>query len=284
LSIQSNQLERLPDSIGQLKKLSFFDLTKNNLSRLPSRLQEWVSLEKLILHNNQINCLPDSIGSLRNLRVLYLGANKLVNLPDLGNLTNLFELDLSENQLVSLPKGIGKMISLESLDVSGNMITSLHPGIGNLRRLTSLNCRANQLNLLPAELLRLKNLVSVNLNQNPFINLAQAAQLQDLTVYSADAPRLMTISEAKVVLPHVLSLKEMAGRRIIRLQIPFQLPELPPELREFMTNFQKCTVCGECFLGSHIDVVKMKEVWYNAHIPFLLRLCSQAHMNVLDKL
>ncbi|MFN5836147.1 MAG: leucine-rich repeat domain-containing protein, partial [Pseudanabaena sp.] len=53
----------------------------------------------------------------------YLGNNQLTSIPaEIGNLTNITELDLSYNQLTSLPPEIANLQNLVRLDIRGNAI------------------------------------------------------------------------------------------------------------------------------------------------------------------
>ena len=63
--------------------------------------------------------LAKEIGNLTNLTELNLHDNKLTNIPkEIGNLTNLTQLDLSNNQLTNIPKEIGNLTNLTKLDLS----------------------------------------------------------------------------------------------------------------------------------------------------------------------
>ena len=98
LSLQSNQLTSIPESIGEL----------NNL-------------EYLYLSFNQLTSLPESIGDLSNLEYLYLSQNQLTSLPEnIGNLSSLNELYLFYNQLTSLPESICNLPSNCLIYVTNN--------------------------------------------------------------------------------------------------------------------------------------------------------------------
>ena len=96
----NNQLETLPDSIGNLKNLEYLDLYNNKLASLPDSIGNLTNLEYLGLYSNKLETLPDSIGNLKNLGRLGLSFNRLAILPDsIGNLTNLKRLALNFNPI-----------------------------------------------------------------------------------------------------------------------------------------------------------------------------------------
>ena len=70
LRLQSNLLQRLPESICQLHKLRILDLTRNRLATLPPRLEGLEHIEELYLHNNVLEELPAAIGLLLSLRIV----------------------------------------------------------------------------------------------------------------------------------------------------------------------------------------------------------------------
>lgn len=94
LDLQNNQLEKLPDEIGQLK-----------------------SLRVLYVHHNKLKKLPDSIGDLSRLQNLNISSNLLKELPvTISKLTRLKTLDISNNaKLKKLPKQLGHCHSLYNL-------------------------------------------------------------------------------------------------------------------------------------------------------------------------
>jgi hypothetical protein len=90
--------------------------------------------------------LPKEIGNLTNLYVLQISRCPLTVLPkEIGNLTNLYVLQISESRLTELPKEIFDLVNLRYLRLSDNQLTELPKEIGNLVNLTELYLHGNQL-------------------------------------------------------------------------------------------------------------------------------------------
>ena len=126
--------------------------------RLPPEIGNLVHLEVLILQwNSRLGCdglegaIPTSLGNLTQLWMLDLSENRLSGeIPTaLGeNLFNLEVLDLSKNRLRgSIPASLGKLTDLTELDLSGNQLGGGIPAeLGNLANLEVLRLsgRGNQ--------------------------------------------------------------------------------------------------------------------------------------------
>ncbi|KAK8543064.1 hypothetical protein V6N13_136393 [Hibiscus sabdariffa] len=178
LDVHSNQLKRLPNSIGCLSKLKTLNVSGNLLQSLPKTIENCRSLEELNANFNILTKLPESIGfDLIHMKKLSVNSNKLVFLPrsithltylrvldarlnclralpeDLENLINLQVLNVSQNfqYLKNLPYSIGLLVSLVELDVSYNKIATLPDSIGCMKRLQKLSVEGNPLVSPPAE-------------------------------------------------------------------------------------------------------------------------------------
>tara|TARA_X000001036_G_scaffold308126_1_gene286770 strand:+ start:222 stop:932 length:711 start_codon:yes stop_codon:yes gene_type:complete len=113
--------------------------------------------------------IPSDIGNLTNLWNLNLGWNQLTGSipPEIGNLTNLNYLNLNDNQLTGeIPSEIGNLTNLYHLDLSNNQLTGAIPSeIGNLTNLEWLDLSNNQLaGSIPSE--NMTNLRYLYLNSN----------------------------------------------------------------------------------------------------------------------
>ena len=116
----SNFLQRVPDNIYILDKLSCLDLSKNQLKTIPVCLLEMPSLCNLWLSENKIAELPKQCNWSSSLKTLDLNDNLLQTLPKSMAKAKLTSLHVARNNLYYLPPWIEQMASLQLLDVSGN--------------------------------------------------------------------------------------------------------------------------------------------------------------------
>eukprot|EP01018_Ginkgo_biloba_P040069 Gb_10377 [translate_table: standard] len=132
LDLCRNSLSGSLSSIGNLSKLVFLNLERNNITgSIPMEVSECSMLQVLKLDHNLLEGeLPHSIGTLKNLQIMSLAVNSLSGfLPrELTSLQKLKLLDLSFNQFYGpLPSRVGDMKSLLRLDVSNNLLNGSVP-------------------------------------------------------------------------------------------------------------------------------------------------------------
>ena len=97
LNLQDNQIDELPDWIGEFANLRSLNMRNNKFSILPITIWQLTKLQMLDLSDNLILELPESIGKLLDLRTLWLHNNRLKRLPlNLNRLSQLQKLSLSE--------------------------------------------------------------------------------------------------------------------------------------------------------------------------------------------
>ncbi|KAM4797931.1 uncharacterized protein ACH125_005068 [Urocitellus parryii] len=131
LILSNNLLKKLPQGLGNLKKLRELDIEENKLESLPNEIGYLQDLQNLVLTNNQLTILPKSIGHLTNLTHLSLGDNLLNHLPkEIGTLENLEELYLNDNpNLHSLPFELALCSKLTIMSIENCPLSHLPPQI-----------------------------------------------------------------------------------------------------------------------------------------------------------
>jgi RHS repeat-associated protein len=174
IELPSNKLLGvLPESLGNLTRLTALDFANNQLSGgIPSSIVSLTDLQFLRLANNKLTgSIPATLGTLTKLTYLAMGQNQLTGpIPaSLGNLTNLTTLAFSENQLSgNIPASIGNLVKLQNLSLYTNKLTGNIPSaIGQLVKLQSLHLATNQLTgNIPSSLGALTLATFMNLGKN----------------------------------------------------------------------------------------------------------------------
>ncbi|CAF4535537.1 unnamed protein product [Rotaria sp. Silwood1] len=137
LHINENQEEdELTQFIKQAKQQDYncLDLSKKNITKFPSTLLEFPSLQYLYLEGNEITQLPNDLF----LRLPYLKW-----------------IDLRNNKITHIPSlGLDKHNSLRYLLLSGNLIRTLPVQLGKLKGLSALNLDGNPLDHPPLEIVK----------------------------------------------------------------------------------------------------------------------------------
>ncbi|KAJ7311344.1 hypothetical protein JRQ81_006960 [Phrynocephalus forsythii] len=115
LDLSKNLLGKADDR-AKMKRISFFTTRSRGHTgsemgstlEFPEYLSE--SLEVLYLNDNQLDAIPQSVCLLKGLTELYLGNNTGIHElpPELGQLCNLWQLDLEELSIGNLPADIRK--------------------------------------------------------------------------------------------------------------------------------------------------------------------------------
>ena len=171
LAINTNSLQQLPESVGQLRALQSLIVRYNLLTSLPP-FGPLPNLAHIDVSNNHLTALPESIGALAHLQTLDAHANELSALPGrLCELRELRKLILRENKLGSLPEAIASLQALSLLDVSSNALRQLPPSVGYLgSRLLELDVSRNLLTELPPSLGELRGLQRLRASANPSLS------------------------------------------------------------------------------------------------------------------
>ncbi|KAL7936015.1 RAM signaling pathway domain-containing protein [Trichoderma chlorosporum] len=126
IDLSRKGIQKLPEEVVDIVKneLERLALSHNQLSSLPARFAECVSLRYLNIRGNQIKEFPLPLCELKSLEILDLGRNQLRVLPpDIARLTSLKVLSIPKNQIRELPVCLAEMASLQVLKFEGNPIS-----------------------------------------------------------------------------------------------------------------------------------------------------------------
>ncbi|CDY35359.1 BnaA04g14880D [Brassica napus] len=134
LDFSKNDIGNFPSSMGEMKNISFLDLSNNNFSgKLPrSFFTGCFSLKYLKLsHNKFTDHVPPRVTNFTSLDVLRLDNNLFTGEIGVGLLSSnatLSILDMSNNLLTgAVPPSLGNMSSVSFLDLSGNLLSGAIP-------------------------------------------------------------------------------------------------------------------------------------------------------------
>ncbi|XP_069692233.1 leucine-rich repeat and calponin homology domain-containing protein isoform X2 [Periplaneta americana] len=151
LQLYHNTIRSIPDSVVYLQSLIYLDLSRNQLSVLPSSLCQ-LPLEVLLVSNNKLVALPEELGRMKTLAELDASCNEISHLPpQLGELPALRSLNVRRNHLVELPVEIA-YLRLVRLDISGNRISTLPVELRTMTTLVDLCLSHNPLTSPPSYL------------------------------------------------------------------------------------------------------------------------------------
>ncbi|KAF7088817.1 hypothetical protein CFC21_091886 [Triticum aestivum] len=153
LSFPNNDLNGLIDGahITNLRNLVTLDLGGNNFSgKIPDSIGQLKKLEEFHLDNNNLSGeLPSALSNCTNLAVLVLSSNKFsgqLTKVNFSNLPNLRTLDVYYNNFTgTVPESIYSCSNLTALRVSTNKLDGqLSPRISDLKSLTFLSLSTNR--------------------------------------------------------------------------------------------------------------------------------------------
>ena len=192
-----NRLTELPESMGNLTRLTYLSLTRNRLIKLPESLRQLTRLRRLALGGNRLIELPEWLGNLNALIILWLWGNRLNRLPaSMGKLTGLVQLWASNLPLTELPVSLGQLTKLKMLDLNKIQLTELPEWLANLTGVRELRLGDNRLIELPAWLGNLTELTQLNLARNGLTELPELlGNLSRLTSLDLSGNQLTELPE-----------------------------------------------------------------------------------------
>ncbi|BFG05634.1 leucine-rich repeat-containing protein 40 [Drosophila madeirensis] len=150
VQLQDNRLCEVPKDLHMLGELlTQLDLTKNQISYIPTNISQFSRLTCFNVSCNLLRDLPLEFGGLQLLCELDISFNRFERLPrcifDLQNLELLLAHDNHIEDIDASETGLGALKNLRVLDLSNNDIRQVPPILGNMRNIVTLNLMGNPL-------------------------------------------------------------------------------------------------------------------------------------------
>ncbi|XP_069767082.1 PH domain leucine-rich repeat-containing protein phosphatase 1 isoform X2 [Narcine bancroftii] len=250
LHAASNQLTYI-DVYPVPNNLTFMDISRNRLDKVPEWVCEVKKLEVMDISHNQINELPTRLFCSGGLRKLQAGYNQLRRLPERLECTQVEVLDIQHNLLTELPSNLFlKAEGLRCLNVSANkleiipsscqseechsMLQELYltnnyltdkcvPLLTGHVHLKVLHLAYNRLQTFPARMAKLEELEEINLSGNKLktipTTIMNCRRMHTVVVHSNCIevfPEVMQLSEIKCV--------DLSCNELNEITLPENLP------------------------------------------------------------
>ncbi|MHA1111711.1 MAG: leucine-rich repeat domain-containing protein [Promethearchaeota archaeon] len=183
LLLSNCEIEKLPDSIANLRHLEVLHLHRNLLKDLQVELKHLQNLVELSIGQNPFESLPNWIGTFTNLKKLYLFGLNLTEIPKYIFDLPLTHLALYMNKIEEIPKDICKLADLEEFAIGGNQVSQLPKEICMLPKLIELSAYNNKIETLPECIRHLSTLEKLVLNHNSLTELpVTLGELKNLSI------------------------------------------------------------------------------------------------------
>jgi len=156
--LPENKTRALPCEIKLLRDLESLVMYINELEEIPEWIGELKNLKNLEIYETKIKLLPPSICNLNSLETLVISNNKNLKLipENIGDLKKLKRLVLVNNQIEFIPESVCTIKGLETLNIGKNNLVKLPDSIDELTSLKLLNCRKNKIKEIPKFLREIK--------------------------------------------------------------------------------------------------------------------------------
>jgi Leucine-rich repeat (LRR) protein len=163
----ATNLDSLFQELPKFKNVAWLNMYGLGIEELPEALFDSLpNLTWLDLGKNRLTKLPISFNKMIQITHLGLYANQLTELPNAVYLMELIELQLYDNQLADTFSISPAWKNLKHLNLSGNSIHWIS-GLKHLRNVERLVLTSSSFKELPDEFQKCKKLTYFHINNNP---------------------------------------------------------------------------------------------------------------------
>ncbi|KAG1347797.1 putative disease resistance protein RGA3 [Cocos nucifera] len=238
---------RMDAVFHKLSGLRVLDMSFSEIQRLPDSLGNLIHLRYLNISYTKISVIPETIGNLRNLQFLAMReCCYLSRLPN-GipvNLHNLRSLDLEGTEVVGMPAGLGRLQNLHTLR-EFTLQSIRAEGCCTIEELRSLSC------LTDLSIARLEGISSssearaAELSNKPKLSILKLRCTRDLQPSKEEMRRIEEVFEELHPPP---SLEELWIEYYFGREFPKWMAETSSSASILFPNLRKLVVegCGHC--------------------------------------
>lgn len=225
LSLIGCKINNLNKSLCKLP-LKFLNLSKNDLTNIPSYLSEITTLKLLNIDSNPIENISSVINNFNFLECLSIkdiyndfivlpGSQIKVlifdtlvtdcineqalfsNISNICNMRNLTILHISAVYLDIIPSEIYNLVNLTNLNLSKNLLSSVDKKLKNLKVLKKLDLSHNKFTHIVSPIPSMKSIKELNMEYNKiqFINYIEMQNLKHINLINMKGNRLRKITE-----------------------------------------------------------------------------------------
>lgn len=198
LHLRSNNIEKIPADLGQLKYLKELDIGDNKVQTLDTSLY-LPYMTNFRADANRLEAVPEFLKQCKNLGYLNLNGNRIGDLSGIEKLTRLRALNIGDNPITSIAaisqlhdlehfmldwidldtvnqSGLEQLKKLRILSVEHCSLQKLPVWITSQKNLEELSLIGNNLTEIPNSLYQMKRLKKLWLSKNPI----PQEQIEDL--------------------------------------------------------------------------------------------------------
>ena len=167
LLLEGMAIHEIPTNIQNLDSLVHLSFSDNELEYLPDAIGNLSSLNALFLSNNILVEIPATIGNLGNLEFFHMPGNLLTELPlSISNISSLMSLNIDNNYFTTFPSVVLELNNLKYVYIANNTINSLPANINMISSLQILSAYSNNISILPSSVGELSNLYHFDFSNN----------------------------------------------------------------------------------------------------------------------